>query len=123
MVKVKQINNKNSIEKQPKKTVKTEEYKLYQKYIKSPEFRALRDIVLERDNYRCRCCGRTLEEIADTKLTLQAHHSTYEHLGECNEKEIEDIITLCSACHKGVHSATSNLKRFSDKHHITTIQH
>ena len=32
MVKVKQINNKNSIEKQPKKTVKTEEYKLYQKY-------------------------------------------------------------------------------------------
>lgn len=90
-------------------------YSAYQKYIKSKEFKALRDKVLERDNYKCRVCGRSQEEIIGTKYSLQAHHSNYEHLGKCNEEEFNDLITLCNVCHNAMHKAPSNLKRFSDK--------
>ena len=96
-----------------------ETYKKYQKYLKSKDFKTLRDKVLERDNYRCRVCGRTLEEISDNrKLSLQAHHCSYENLGKCNGEEMEDLITLCNVCHKAIHSARSNLRRFTDKEAI-----
>ena len=94
----------------------SEEYKKYQKYLKSKEFKALRDRVLERDGYRCRFCGRTLEEISENKkISLQAHHSSYEHLGECNDLEYNDLVTLCSVCHNACHKAKSNLGRFKNK--------
>lgn len=93
-----------------------ETYKKYQKYIKSKPFKELRDNVLERDGYRCRVCGRTLEEIADNKkITLQAHHNSYENLGKCNGEEMNDLLTLCSVCHNAIHKAKSNLRRFTDK--------
>lgn len=90
-------------------------YSVYQKYIKSKEFKELREKMLERDGHRCKFCGRTIEEIADKKISLQAHHSTYENLGKCNEEELNDLITCCSVCHKAMHSAPSNLRRFTDK--------
>lgn len=116
MVRVKQNTtrsdtSKKKLQNKPKDPV----YALYQKYIKSKEFKELREKVLKRDNYRCKVCGRTLEEIADKKITLQAHHSSYQNLGKCNEEEMADIITLCSVCHKSMHSAPSNLRRFTDK--------
>lgn len=99
------------------KTEKEKEiYKKYQKYLKSKAFKELRDRVLERDNYRCRVCGRTLEEISDNKkISLQAHHCSYENLGKCNGEEEADLIILCSVCHRACHSAKSNLNRFKDK--------
>ena len=101
--------------KKPQNKPKNPVYALYQKYIKSKEFRELRDKVLERDGYKCKFCGRTIEEIEGSKITLQAHHSSYENLGKCNEEEMNDIITCCSVCHKNIHSAPSNLRRFTDK--------
>lgn len=96
-------------------------YSAYQKYIKSKEFKELRDKVLERDNYKCRVCGRSQEEIVGTKYSLQAHHSNYEHLGKCNEEEMADLITLCCVCHKAIHSAPSNLRRFTNKDKILNL--
>lgn len=94
-------------------------YRKYQKYIKSKPFKELKEKILERDNYKCQFCGRTLEEIADNKkITLQAHHNSYENLGKCNGEEMNDIITLCSVCHNACHKAKSNLRRFSDKSKI-----
>lgn len=94
-------------------------YKKYQKYLKSKEFKQLRDEVLKRDNYTCRVCGRTLEEIADNKkITLQAHHAKYDNLGKNNDEEMNDIITLCSVCHNAIHKAPSNLRRFVNKEYI-----
>lgn len=104
---------------QPSKTPKkpeSEEYKAYQKWIKSHKFRELREKMLQRDNFRCRFCGRTMEEIADNpKITLQAHHIRYDNCGKGNEEELEDLITLDSVCHRACHSAKSNLSRFKDK--------
>lgn len=92
-------------------------YQAYQKYIKSKEFKVLRDKVLERDNHRCQACGRTIEEISMSgkKLSLQCHHKSYQHVGKNNEEEFNDLITLCNICHNAMHKAPSNLKRFSDK--------
>ena len=82
-------------------------YEKYQAYLKSPEWAEVRQLVLERDNYRCRCCGRTEDQ---TKLTV--HHSTYQNL--YNEKNhLEDLITLGNECHIAIHRVKSNYCRFS----------
>lgn len=96
------------------------DYEAYQVWIKSKGFRKLRDIMLERDGYRCKACGRTIEEIQDSgrKISLQAHHSEYTHVGLGDERELGDLICLCSVCHRGIHSAKSNLRRFTDKHFV-----
>lgn len=95
-------------------------YDAYQHYIKSKEFKTLRDRLLERDHYTCRCCGRTLAEIEESgkKISLQAHHLRYENVGKCNDEELQDLTCLCSVCHRSIHSAKSNLNRFKDKHWI-----
>lgn len=97
-------------------------YKAYQKYLRSDVFKTLKQRMLERDNYTCCCCKRSIEEIADTKLTLQAHHRSYDNLGEGGDKELGDLITLCCVCHKAIHSAPSNFKRFTNKDNIMKPQ-
>ena len=97
----------------------------YHRYINSQQFKLFREIVLQRDNYTCRCCGRTEQEIDEYNkrrgkktLSLQVHHSTYDNIGKTNDEEKKDCITLCNICHRAVHSAKSNLQRFKDKSHI-----
>lgn len=104
-----------------KKAVKkpvSEEYRLYQRWIRSKAFKELRSEVLERDGYTCAFCGRTIQEIEGTKLTLQCHHRSYVNVGKGNEEEKKDLITVCSACHRAAHNAPSNRRRFTDKHWI-----
>lgn len=105
--------------KKPKNNKKDKVYQLYQKYLKSKEFKGLREKALERDGHKCQFCNRSAEEIADNKkINLQIHHKCYDHLGDYDENELDDVITTCNICHKSMHSAPSNLRRFSDKSHI-----
>lgn len=104
-----------------KKTEKTEEekalYKQYQKYIKSDEFKALRDKVFKRDGNRCVCCGRSREDGA----ILNCHHRSYAHLfheGEATEdyEALSDLTTICATCHRAIHRVPSNWSRFKINH-------
>ena len=105
--------NKNEIPKKTKKKEKSEEYRHYQRYIRSKEFDVVRKAVRERDKV-CQCCGRTQEEVdADDKVNFSTHHRSYAHLFQADEEEIGDCILLCSVCHRAIHSAKKNLKRFS----------
>jgi 5-methylcytosine-specific restriction endonuclease McrA len=53
----------------------------------------LRQQVLRRDRWQCQSCG--------TKSNLEIHHSKFRsHSGEDLEG---NLITLCSACHAGIH--------------------
>jgi 5-methylcytosine-specific restriction endonuclease McrA len=53
----------------------------------------LRTAVLQRDGWRCQNCGRM--------DTLQIHHIQFRsHQGRDTE---ENLITLCSACHRHLH--------------------
>jgi hypothetical protein len=64
----------------------------YYTYIKSPSWKAKADAAKKRAGYRCQVCNRGKNDGA----ILNAHHRTYERLG--NEHP-EDITVLCEDCH------------------------
>lgn len=93
----------------PKNKQRSEEYLKYQRYIRSKEFKKVREIVLERDNHCCQFCGRTKEDGA----TLTVHHRRYRHLYEGGELEAADCITICSCDHLALHRVKRNYRWFS----------
>lgn len=61
----------------------------YEEYIKSYEWKQKADAAKARAGYACQVCNN--------KQYLNAHHRTYERLG--NEAD-GDILVLCRDCHK-----------------------
>ena len=56
-------------------------------------YNRLRQLVLERDGWRCQHCGQSTE--------LEVHHiRSRSRLGDDNER---NLITLCASCHQVVH--------------------
>ena len=80
----------------------------HKKYIRSKEFDNVRQAVFARDNYQCVICGRT--------DNLVCHHKCYKHLGEGNQNEIDDCVTLCQLDHVAHHRAKYNYKWYSKEH-------
>lgn len=64
----------------------------YYEYIKSEEWIVKATDAKERADWRCQVCNKEASE----SITLDAHHRTYERLG--NERP-EDITVLCRECH------------------------
>ena len=77
-----------------KKTTLSKRRIQYHKFLKSPYWLEVRDLVLDRDNYTCQSCG--------IKTNLQVHHLTYQHHRD-EKNYLEDLITLCKCCHKNKH--------------------
>jgi 5-methylcytosine-specific restriction endonuclease McrA len=56
-------------------------------------YEQLRNKVLRRDSWRCQACG--------SMSSLEVHHKEFRsHSGDDSE---ENLITLCTTCHCGVH--------------------
>jgi 5-methylcytosine-specific restriction endonuclease McrA len=57
-------------------------------------YRELKMKILERDGWRCQCCGR--------RDQLQIHHMIRRSQsgGDCEQ----NLIVLCGGCHRSVHS-------------------
>jgi hypothetical protein len=72
----------------------------YHQYIQSAEWRAKADAAKERAGSRCQVCN-------SPKRPLDAHHRTYERLGE---ELPEDIIVLCRKC-RGLFHENGKLAR------------
>lgn len=64
----------------------------YEAYLQSPEWQQRRKAALERAEYRCQICN--------SPQRLDAHHRTYERLGN---EEPADLTVLCRACHDTFH--------------------
>lgn len=73
-------------------TIMNNNYEYYTNYINSHEWKILRKIILERDNYWCQCCGMA--------PATDVHHITYERLGN---EETQDLTSLCNKCHNVLH--------------------
>ena len=67
-------------------------YGKYLRYIESEKWFILKNRIKKRDKNKCTKCN--------SNLNLHVHHITYDNL--FNEKD-EDLITLCSECHKDFH--------------------
>jgi len=77
------------------------DYAQYQAYLESDQWKILRSAILKRDNYICKLCAYTTENLSE----LNAHHNTYIRLGNEDPK---DLITLCNHCHKLFHFGSLN---------------
>lgn len=58
----------------------------------------LRQLVLERDNWSCQKCSKTVEEVQ-----LHCHHILPLNESPVESADIDNCITLCDRCHKEVH--------------------
>ena len=61
-------------------------------YLKSPEWKSVRRLVLSRDNHCCKACTST--------SSLNIHHITYKRLGD---ERLSDVVCLCNNCHTKLH--------------------
>ena len=64
----------------------------YAVYIQSEDWKRKADAAKKKAGYKCQVCNRGTSEV----LQLEAHHRTYENLG--NELA-SDITVLCNECH------------------------
>lgn len=74
----------------------------YYTYINSPEWRAKANAAKQRAGFHCQVCNRSASEVQ-----LDAHHRTYERLGNENP---DDITVLCRDCHE-LYSTSGAIRR------------
>lgn len=65
---------------------------MYEDYLRSPEWKQRRGLVLQRANGIC--------EVCEINEPVDVHHETYEHL--CCEP-LEDLKAVCKFCHDYLH--------------------
>jgi len=68
----------------------------------------VRVAVLERDDFRCRCCGwePTRQKPGDPRALLELHH--IEHHADGGSNEEDNLIVLCNVHHDEVHRRKLN---------------
>jgi 5-methylcytosine-specific restriction endonuclease McrA len=64
----------------------------YQEQLKSPKWQRKRLEIMERDDFKCRCCKNT-----DTEL--QVHHLYYLPKHFIWEYDNDGMVTVCKNCH------------------------
>jgi 5-methylcytosine-specific restriction endonuclease McrA len=65
----------------------------YQKYLRSPEWKARRMSKLKEARFRCQLCN-------SSGPLLECHHRTYQR---CGNEQLSDLIVLCRRCHERFH--------------------
>jgi 5-methylcytosine-specific restriction endonuclease McrA len=70
---------------------------------RDPRWQRRRLEILQRDDWRCRCCGEGGKE-------LHVHHRRYRSGEPPWNYTDEELITLCTACHNTVEEITFNCR-------------
>jgi len=71
----------------------------YNAYLASPEWKAIRIAVLERDGYLCQGCRKRRAD--------QVHHLTYARKGK---EMLFDLTSVCDLCHTAIHSEGGDIE-------------
>lgn len=79
----------------------------YHEYLKSPEWRAVRQKYLDsRLSSDCQGCG------ASWRPDFEFHHRTYKNLGR---ERLMDLVPLCRSCHQAVHDLFNSDQKWKNK--------
>ena len=112
MVKVKKemIRSDTSEKAQKSNTkLKNERSLIYQRYIRSKQFKEVREIVRARQNNRCPICG---EEFTEDDMGT-AHHKNYTWAGYGGEKEADTVVLIHKYEHQMIHRHPKAYKTYS----------
>lgn len=69
----------------------------YAEYLRSSQWRELRERVLRRANHTCEGCGIT--------EATAVHHLTYDRVGD---ELLFDLVAVCESCHQRAHARTAD---------------
>ena len=112
MVKVKRemIRSDTSEKAAPTKDkVRSERVLIYQRYIRSKQFKEVREIVRERQNNICPICG---DEFTEDDMGT-AHHKNYRWAGYGGEKEADTVVLIHKYEHQMLHRHPKAYKIYS----------
>ena len=112
MVKVKKemIRSDTSEKAAPSKDkVRSERALIYQRYIRSKQFKEVREIVRERQNNICPICG---DEFTEDDMGT-AHHKNYKWAGYGGEKEADTVVLIHKYEHQMIHRHPKAYKIYS----------
>ena len=113
MVKVKKemIRSDTSEKAQKSNTqLKNERARIYQRYLRSKQFKEVREIVRERQNNICPICG---DEFTEDDMGT-AHHKNYRWAGYGGEKEADCCVMIHSWEHQAIHRHKKSFALYSD---------
>jgi len=83
----------------------------YQEQIKDPRWQKKKLPILSRDEFMCQSCGDEEEE-------LQVHHIIYYQDRMIWDYKDNELISLCSTCHKNTTEEKKNIKQFIDNNFV-----
>ena len=112
MVKVKKevIRSDTSEKAAPTKNkLKMERQKEYTKYLRSKQFKEVKDIVYARQGGICPLCG----EVIDNEHPGSCHHRSYKYAGMGGEIEASDCIFIHREDHLSLHRNKKNYSTYS----------
>lgn len=112
MVKVKKevIRSDTSEKAAPTKNkLKMERQREYTKYLRSKQFKEVKDIVYKRQGGICPLCG----EVIDAEHPGSAHHRSYKYAGMGGQIEAQDVVYIHSEEHISIHRNKKSYSKYS----------
>lgn len=94
----------------PKKNIRSERALIYQRYLRSKQFKEVKEIVRARQNNICPICG---DEFNDEDMGT-AHHRNYKWAGYGGEKEADTVVLIHKFEHQMIHRHPKAYKIYSD---------
>ena len=112
MVKVKKEMTRSDTSEKAQKSntqLKNERARIYQRYIRSKQFKEVREIVRARQNNICPICG---DEFTEDDMGT-AHHKNYQWAGYGGEKEADTVVLIHKYEHQMIHRHPKAYKIYS----------
>ena len=113
MVKVKREMTRSDTSEKAQKSntqLKNERARIYQRYLRSKQFKEVREIVRARQNNICPICG---DEFTEDDMGT-AHHKNYTWAGYGGEKEADCCVMIHSWEHQAIHRHKKSFALYSD---------
>lgn len=110
MVKVKrEMTRSDTSKKATANQLKKVRAQVYTKYLRSKQFKEVKDIVYARQGGICPICG----ELIDADHPGSAHHRSYKYAGMGGEIEAQDVVYIHSEEHISIHRNKKSYSKYS----------